>query len=321
MGATGRYADTNVAFFVLLKQKGVESLDHIRVNFNAEQLFLLNFCLGFLMFGIALELTPDDFKALLKNKKSTLVGLISQMVLLPIFTIVLIVIIDPHPALAAGMLLVAACPGGNVSNYAVHLSKANAPLSVLLTTFSTLAAAFTTPFVFKFGMGTLSTLKNQTAYFSIDFYSMFISIVQLILVPLVLGMLLRYWRPGFTLKVIPGVKRLSLVIFIAFFLFAVAGDLENIQQHLHRVFFIVLIHNGLALALGYYFSKIMGRGRQDARTIAIETGIQNSGLALILIFNFFNGNGGMALIAAWWSVWHLVSSFVLALYWKNHPVA
>jgi BASS family bile acid:Na+ symporter len=81
-----------------------------------------------------------------------------------------------------------------------------------------------------------------------------------------------------------------------------------------------MIHNGLALALGYYFPKWMGRSVQDARTISIETGIQNSGLALILIFNFFNGNGGMALIAAWWSVWHLVSSFILALYWKKHPV-
>ena len=321
MGATGRYAVTNVAFFVLLKQKGVESLDHIRVNFNAEQLFLLNFCLGFLMFGIAVELTPNDFKALLQNKKSTLVGLMSQIILLPILTILLIVLINPHPAIAAGMLLVAACPGGNVSNYAVHLSRANAPLSVLLTTFSTLAAAFTTPFVFKSGMGTLSSLNDHAVYFSIDFYSMFISIVQLILVPLLLGMLLRYWRPGFTLKIIPGVKRLSLVIFIAFIIFAVAGNLDNIQQHLHRVFFIVLIHNSLALAMGYYFSKIMGSGKQDARTIAIETGIQNSGLALILIFNFFNGNGGMALIAAWWSVWHLVSSFTLALYWKSRPVA
>ena len=298
----------------------MESLDHIRVNFNAEQLFLLNFCLGFLMFGIALELTTDDFKALVKNKKSTLVGLASQMVLLPVLTLILIAIIQPHPALAAGMLLVAACPGGNVSNYAVHLSKANAPLSVLLTTFSTLAAAFTTPFVFKQGQNVLTSLTRSQTAFSIEFFSMFLSIVQLILVPLIFGMVIRQWQPSFTAKIIPTVKKVSLVIFVAFILFAVAGNLENIRQHLHRVFLIVMIHNGLALALGYYFPKWMGRSTHDARTISIETGIQNSGLALILIFNFFNGNGGMALIAAWWSVWHLVSSFVLALYWKKHPV-
>ncbi len=299
----------------------MESLDLIRVNFNAEQLFLLNFCLGFLMFGIALELTPDDFKALVKNKKSTVVGLLSQMVMLPILTLVLIAVIQPHPALAAGMLLVAACPGGNVSNYAVHLSKSNAPLSVLLTTFSTLAAAFATPFVFKQGMSVLNSLSHTKAVFSIDFLSMFVSIVQLILVPLILGMLLRQWKPVFTSKIIPTVKRVSLLIFIAFILFAVAGNLENIRQHLHRVFLIVMLHNGLALALGYFFPLWLGRSKEDARTISIETGIQNSGLALILIFNFFNGNGGMALIAAWWSIWHLVSSFILALYWKSHPVA
>lgn len=296
----------------------MDSLEHIRVNFNNEQLLLLNICLGFLMFGIALELTTDDFKALFRNRMSTLTGLISQMIMLPLLTLLLIVIIQPAPSIAAGMMLVAACPGGNVSNYAVHLSKSNAALSVLLTSFSTMAAAFTTPLVFNQGLKLLSGTMENNANFSIDFFSMFISIVQLILIPLGAGMLLRQWKGAFTLRIIPAVKIMSLIIFLAFIVFAVAGNLENIRQHLGSVFLIVFIHNGLALAMGYYFAKLMGRSVQDARTISIETGIQNSGLALILIFNFFEGNGGMALIAAWWSVWHLISSFTLALIWRKN---
>ncbi|MBK8698863.1 MAG: bile acid:sodium symporter family protein [Saprospiraceae bacterium] len=292
-------------------------LDHIRINFNSEQLILLNICLGFLMFGIALEMTISDFRALLKNRKSTATGLFSQMILLPALTMFLIYILKPSPSLAAGMLLVAACPGGNVSNYAVHLSKANAPLSVLLTSISTLVAALTTPAVFSIGAQFIDPTNAGAIGFEINFTSMFFSIVQLILFPLVLGMLTRYYFPILVQKVIPGVKKLSLIIFIAFILFAVVGNLENIRMHIHHVFYLVVIHNTLALALGYNFSRMMGRPLEDARAISIETGIQNSGLALILVFNFFKGNGGMAMIAAWWSIWHLISSFFLAIYWRR----
>ena len=294
----------------------MSELDAIRINFNQSQLFLLNFCLGFLMFGVAIELSVKDFKALLSNVKGTIVGLCSQMILLPLLTLGLIYVIKPEPSLAMGMLLVSACPGGNVSNYAVHLSKANAPLSVLLTSISTLMAALSTPLVFKLGNQMISS--GTTSYITISFWSMFTSIFQLILIPLIIGIILNHWYPSLTKKIIPSVKKLSLVIFIAFILFAIAGNMENIKQHLHHVFYIVIIHNSLALGAAYYFARWMGRPKIDARAISIETGIQNSGLALILVFNFFNGNGGMALIAAWWSIWHLISSFTLAMYWRRN---
>ena len=107
-----------------------------------------------------------------------------------------------------------------------------------------------------------------------------------------------------------------MLIFIGFVIAAVLGNLDNLKQYVSIVFFIVLLHNGLALGIGYFWSKkIMKLPTSDARAIAIETGIQNSGLALILIFNFFNGLGGMALIAAWWSICHLLSSMSLAMWW------
>ena len=106
-------------------------------------------------------------------------------------------------------------------------------------------------------------------------------------------------------------------MFIALIIAALLGNLENIKVYLKYVFFIVLIHNFLAFFQGYIFAKMNGLSVKDARTISIETGIQNSGLGLIIIFAFFNGLGGMALVAAWWGVWHLIAGFSLGVFWGS----
>ena len=113
---------------------------------------------------------------------------------------------------------------------------------------------------------------------------------------------------------------LSLLIFLGFVIFAILGNISNIKDHLAKVFFIVLIHNTLGFLMGYFWGKFTGLEERESRTISIETGIQNSGLGLILIFNFFGGLGGMAIIAAWWGIWHLISGFGLAMYWRNKSV-
>ncbi|MBK8656383.1 MAG: bile acid:sodium symporter [Haliscomenobacter sp.] len=126
----------------------MQDIDSIRINFNAEQLTLLNLCLAFIMFGVALDLQIEYFKKVFRSPRVLAVGLASQLVGLPLLTLGLIYLLRPNPSLAFGMLLVAACPGGNVSNYATHLSKANTALSVAMTTISTLGAVLLTPLVF-----------------------------------------------------------------------------------------------------------------------------------------------------------------------------
>lgn len=294
----------------------MENLESIHINFNQGQLWLLNICLGFLMFGVALEMKWGQFKEIIKYPRSYAIGLVSQLLLLPILTLLLIFIIKPHPFIALGMLLVAACPGGNVSNYAVHLAKGNIGLSVILTATSTLLCSFTTPILFK--IGTYFLAKENNEHFQIDPWSMILSIVTLLLIPSLLGMSINNFFPKFTEKILKPVKILSFVIFISFIVFAVMGNLENIKQYIHIVFFIVIIHNSLGLCIGYFFPRFLKCNKEDSRCISIETGIQNSGLALVLIFNFFDGNGGMALIAAWWSIWHLLSAFGLAMVWRRN---
>jgi BASS family bile acid:Na+ symporter len=157
----------------------------------------------------------------------------------------------------------------------------------------------------------------EARLFQIEAWSMIKSIFTLLLIPTLIGMMTSKYLPSFTSRIQRTVKILSFIIFIGFIIFAVIGNMENIKKHLHIVFYIVIIHNSLALLIGYTFSKLLRCSDKDARSISIETGIQNSGLALILIFNFFDGNGGMALIAAWWSIWHLISAFAVSMWWRK----
>lgn len=293
-------------------------INSIQINFDGNQVLLLNICLGFLMFGVALDLKLSDFSYVITNKKAVLSGLISQWILLPILTVLLVWVFQPVHSIALGMILIAACPGGNVSNYAVHLSGANVALSVVLTMISTIFCALSTPFIFAQLRKFIPEGHAGDIVFDISFINMISTIVQLILVPLILGYICVTFFPKLVDRIKGLVKKLSLLIFIGFVVAAVAGNLDNLKNYIGLVFFIVLIHNGLALAVGYFFSSsIMKLPSDDAKAISIETGIQNSGLALILIFNFFDGMGGMALIAAWWSVWHLISSLALAIWWKG----
>jgi len=295
-------------------------IDGIKINFNQDQLLLLNVCLAFIMFGVALDLRIGNFKDLLRRPRAPLIGLSSQWLLLPALTLALIFLFQPTASIALGMLLVSACPGGNVSNFAVHLSKGNAALSVFMTSVSTLGAVVVTPLYFT----QLAPLVPGAAELQKEIYvpamDMVSTIVQLILLPLLAGMAFRRRLPKVTERIKQPIRVLSMMIFISFILFAVYANYDNIVNYLHIVFLLVFTHNAFALLAGYWWAKTMKLPKRDARAISIETGIQNSGLALILIFNFFDGLGGMALIAAWWGIWHLVSAFTLSMWWQQRPL-
>lgn len=293
-------------------------IDAVRINFNPEQLFLLNICLAFLLFGVALDLRLSHFKEILKSPKSTVIGLFSQWVLLPAMTISLILIVQPPVSIALGMALVAACPGGNVSNYAVHLAGANAALSVTLTSISTLGAILLTPLYFTGLSYLIPGSETYANNIQVDSGQMISTILQLILVPIALGMGLQWRFPNFTARIRRVVGILSMTIFMGFVIVAVYANFQQIVDYLHLVFLLVFTHNFLALTGGYWFARWNSLPQADIRAISIETGIQNSGLGLILIFNFFGGLGGMAMIAAWWGIWHLISAFSIASWWRYH---
>lgn len=296
----------------------METIDQIRINFDPDKLFVLNLCLAFLMFGVALDMQLHNFRKLGSRPRALLVGLSSQLLLLPLLTLVLIYLFKPVPSLALGMILVAACPGGNVSNYAVHLARANIELSVVLTSISSMSSLLVTPLYFFILSGFLPT-GEPAGDIKINVHpgDMLITLVQLIFIPVALGLLIQNQFPVLAARLKKPVQNLSMVVFLALILAALASNYQQIKDYLHLVFILVIVHNLAALSGGYAWSRLLRLPVADARTIALETGIQNSGLGLVIIFSFFDGLGGMALIAAWWGIWHLISAFALALFWRS----
>ena len=293
------------------------NIDDIRIEFSGDTMMVMNLCLAFLMFGVALDMTTDDFKRIILYPRSVIIGLCSQLVLLPLVTVILLWIWNPYASIALGLILVAACPGGNISNFAVHLSKGNAALSVTLTSIVTLGAIVLTPMTFSVWSKAIPETQPILARISVDALSMVKIITQLILVPLIVGMFFNYRWPKFTARIRKPVRWLSLAIFATFIAFALFTNRANITRYLHLVFALVVVHNLLAFITGYYFARSMKLSFNDAKAISMETGIQNAGLGLIIIFNFFDEVGGMMIVAAFWGVWDLLSSFTLALIWNR----
>ena len=296
-------------------------IDTIHINFDSQTLWVLNFVLAFVMFGIALEISTADFKELLKNPKPVLVGVFSQFLALPAMTFLLVFLLNPTPSIALGMFMVAACPGGNMSNFISHLAGGNTALSVSLTAIATLLAVVMTPFNLQF-WGSLyeptAGILNEVAISPLEM----IQLVALLLgVPLVLGMLVNYLKPKLAQRMAKVLKVGSILFFVVLVLLALYNNREIFMDYIYYVFWIVLLHNLLAFTTGFSLAKLFRLSKEDVRSITVETGIQNSGLGLLLIFTFFDGLGGMALLAAFWGIWHLVSGLLLASYWNGKTAA
>jgi len=309
----------------------LEILDHVRLNFSPSGLLFLNIALAFIMFGVALDIKTEHFAEILRKPKSAIVGFISQIVLLPAFTFLLVVLLKPTPTIALGMILVAACPGGNISNFISSISGANTALSVSLTAASTTTAIFFTPFNFALWGNFYIDFYNAHGAsgllrpLEIDKIQMFQTVFILLGIPVIIGLFVAKKFPNFTEKIKKSFSRGSLLFFILMVIAMLSANFSQFTSYVHLVFFIVFLHNLLALGTGFVFSTITKCPQVDRRAISIETGIQNSGLALALMFNpkIFPPEmelGGMAIIAAWWGIWHIISGLTLAFYWSRKPV-
>lgn len=298
----------------------VLSIDTVQLNFSQDNLAILNITLAVVMFGVALELKISDFLNIFKSPKPALLGLTSQFIALPAFTFLLIYILRPEPSIALGMILVAACPGGNISNFMSQIAGGNSALSVTLSAAATVLAIFMTPFNLQF-WGSLYPPTNEILRtVSVDPFEIFQTIVLILGIPLVLGMLVNAWIPKIATALSRILKPLSIAIFIGLVFVAFGNNTDIFTEYFDRIVILVFLHNGLAVFLGYRIATIGGLDIRDRRTLAIETGIQNSGLGLLLIFSFFQGLGGMAIIAGWWGIWHIVSGLSLAYIWNRKKI-
>lgn len=311
----------------------LEALNAVTINFGSGGMFIVNIILAFVMFGVALGIKPQTFKDVFTNPKSVILGIVSQWVVLPAATFVIVLALNSliTPMIALGMILVASCPGGNISNFISSLSRGNIELSVSMTAITTAFAPVITPINF-FLWGSLYSqmisMHSDIPRLVIPFFPMLEQILLLLGLPIVLGLIFARYFPNATKKITKPAQVLSILLFIGMVVVSFSQNFQIFLDNIFYVFFIVLLHNGVALGSGYMVGRLGHTSVADRRSLTIETGIQNSGLGLILLFNpaifppeIWHGHyGGMLFITAWWGIWHIVSGLTVAYFFRRTPL-
>lgn len=295
-------------------------IDQVQLNFNPQALLGLNLILALVMFGVALDLKLSDFRQALRAPKALAIGLFGHHILFPAGTFLLIQLIDPLPSIALGMLLVSSCPAGHISNFFTHRAGGNTALSVSISTLSTAGAVVMMPLNVAFWASQDDGMRAIMRDFSLDPVVMLIDIGILLGIPLVAGLCISHRLPRLAARMLKPMRIFSLGVFAVFVTGALLANWQFFLAYGAMVVGIVFVHNACALGSGYGLAKLCGLAERDSRAVAFETGIQNSGLGLVLIFNFFGGLGGMAIVTAWWGIWHIVAGMALSTYWMKKPL-
>lgn len=296
-------------------------VDQIQLNFSDTSLTVLNVVIGCVMFGVALDMTVDDFRRARRSGRAVFVGLGAQFALLPALTFLLVTWLEPYPSMALGMILVASCPGGITSNFLTHLGLGDTALSVSLSAVSTLAAALMTPFNLAFWGGLHGPTAALLRHVDLNPLDLLRTIITILVIPVALGMWLAHCYPRWVAWARRPLRLLSVVVFVGFVVAALLANGEYFRRYIGLVVGWVFLQNAVALAGGYGLARLVRLPEAARRAVTFEIGIQNSALGLILVFGFFDGLGGMALVAAWWGVWHLISGLSLAAFWSRRQPA
>lgn len=271
--------------------------------------------LGIVMFGMGLTLKASDFKLVFTNPIPVLIGVVAQFSIMPTIAFIIAYLLNLPAELAAGLVLLGSVPGGTSSNVMVYLAKGNLPLSITMTSVSTLLAPIMTPLLLLIFAG---------QWLPVDPMSMFLSIIQVIIIPIILGLLVNKFLPTVTQKSASVLPLISIVAITIIVSAIVANNKENIATAGLLVFVAVLLHNGFGLLLGFYAAKALKLSPQDQRAISIEVGMQNSGLGVALAAAYFTPLA--ALPSAFASAWQVITGTFLATYWakreaQNEPNA
>lgn len=262
--------------------------------------------LGIVMFGMGMTLKLDDFKLVLQHPKGVILGIISQFTIMPLLAFVLAKTFQLPPEIAVGVILVGCCPGGTASNVMTFLAKGNTALSVTITSFTTLLAPIVTPALIYF-------LASE--WLPVSFMAMFMSVVKVVLIPIILGILAQiFFKPvvAKSIDILPTISVVAIVLIVAA---VVSGSRDKIIESGLLILAVVILHNGLGYAIGYLAAKIFRMDYEDKKAVAIEVGMQNSGLGASLAATHFDPIS--AVPSAIFSFWHNISGPILATYWSK----
>jgi bile acid:Na+ symporter, BASS family len=274
--------------------------------------------LSVMVYAVSLDLKLDDFKYVAKHPLAVTIGLVAQFVLLPWATLAVTLTLDLPAPVEAAMLLVACCPGGALSNVITYFGKGNLALSLSISAVSNVLALVLTPLNFT----QLVALNPNTATWvrsiSLDPKDLVSNLVLLLALPMLAAIATRRFAPDIESKIRKPLENVALVALLIFIIGAVAGQWKTFVVELTQTLPLVIAHNALGLLLGFIAATLAKLSTKDARAVMIESGMQNSGLALGIIATQFNSNIAMIAVAGLWGIWHIVSGGALAMLWRRN---
>jgi BASS family bile acid:Na+ symporter len=290
------------------------------MNFSPAAALVLQCILALVIFGVSLELSFSDFRRLLTAPKPVIAALCSQLIALPLLTFALIWVMDPLPSLALGLMMTAACPGGNLSNVFTHWSGGRTSVSMSATTISSMISPITTPLTFRL-LGDLHPATRAAMHqISVPYAELVMTIFIALVIPLIAGMTLTQLRPQLSARIRKPLRLFGVGVFFAFVVLAALSNAGIFLRVLSAIFVLVAVHNVLALACGFFFGTLFRVQENERRAITFETGVHNTALGLTLIFTYYQGLGGMALVVGWWGVWQLLTGGLLARWWSKQQL-
>lgn len=251
--------------------------------------------LAFIMFGMGLSLTLGDFRRIIIYPKAVSIGLVNQLVIIPLVAFGLINLFGVQAELAVGMMILAVCPGGATSNLITHLAKGDSALSITLTAFSSLITVLTIPFLVNFSIQYFMPGGGQD--FQLNVFGTVISVILITAIPVLIGMIILRRVPILAHKIEPTFRKLSAVFFVIILLAAILKEKENLLNYLSQVGPVALSLNVAMLAIGFFSARLLGLGIKQSRTVSIESGIQNGTLGITIAATLI-GNSQMTIPSA-----------------------
>ncbi len=291
-------------------------VDDISIAFNENSRVLLRIIIATILFGIALDTTVEDFRRAARRPKAIAIGVGAQFVLLPAITFALTLVLGVRGSVALGMILVACCPPGNVSNIVTHQAKGDVALSVSMTAVSNLLAIFLMPLNFALWGSLHPTGGALMRRIKLDPLDMLVEVLVVIGVPFVVGIAVAHVWPRMAGKAGRVVSPIAFLALGTLILVALLGNWRIFVSWIGVVAIAVFLHDALALGLGYAIARAFRLPTDSTKAMTFEVGVRNAGLGLLLVFSFFDGLGGMALVAAWWGIWDIIAALALARVWR-----
>lgn len=290
-------------------------VDGIQIAFDESSLTTLKVVIGAILFGIALDTSLDDFRRAARRPGAIAIGVVAQFLLLPAITFLLTLLLDVRGSVALGMILVACCPPGNVSNILTHRARGDVALSVSMTAVSNLLAIVLMPLNVAFWGSLHPTGSDLLEDIDLDAVDMLVEVGLVIGVPFVAGLTIARVWPRFAQRAGKVIGPLAFLALGAVIVIGVVNNWGIFVDFIGVVLLAVFLHDALALLLGWSIARATRLDERSTRAMTFEVGVRNAGLGLLLVFTYFDGLGGMALVAAWWGIWDIVAGLAVAQWW------